>query len=225
MTIRAMSLVALTLVLSTAGPAVPARAQPGFEEPPVFKAADVAPPEMLRGPRFSVDDKVQVTGYLMRFIVRSDFGVFEAHGRDMLATRVIEVGALDQLEKTSKTKEFLTAAESAAERPVKAAANIVMNPVETVKGAPAAVGRFFDRVQLGAKSITSSSKTEGTTADKTAAVTKRVGGVSADVLGYEDERRALAKRLKVDPYTTNHVLSEKMNDVAWVSFSGRVGLN
>jgi hypothetical protein len=29
----------------------------------------------------------------------------------------------------------------------------------------------------------------------------------------------------VDPYTTNHVLSEKMNDLAWASFSGRVGLN
>ena len=49
--------------------------------------------------------------------------------------------------------------------------------------------------------------------------------MTADVLGYEQERRALAKRLGVDPYTTNHVLSEKMNDLAWVAFSGRVGLN
>jgi hypothetical protein len=94
-----------------------------------------------------------------------------------------------------------------------------------VTGAPAAVGRFFDRVQLGAKHVAGAAKSDGTTADNTVAVTKRVGGVTADVLGYEQERRALAKRLGVDPYTTNHVLSEKMNDVAWVSFSGRVGLN
>src|SRR5262249_59867103 len=87
------------------------------------------------------------------------------------------------------------------------------------------VGRFSDGVQLGTRHVTSAAQGGGTTADKTAAVTKRVGSVTADVLGYEQERRALAKRLGVDPYTTNHVLSEKMNDLAWVAFSGRLGLN
>lgn len=224
MTRRTM-LVAMTLLLSSAGSAAVAWAQSGFEGPPILKASDLAPPPMLKGPRFTVDDRVPVANLLPHFVVRSDFGVFEAHGRNMLAIRVVEVGALDQLEKTSKTEEFLRATGSAAARPVKAAANMVMNPVDTVKGAPAAVGRFFDRVELGTKRVAGAAKGEGTTADKTAAVTKRVGGVTADVLGYEDERRALAKRLGVDPYTTNRVLSEKMNDLAWVAFSGRVGLN
>jgi hypothetical protein len=224
MTRRTM-LVAMTLLLSSAGSAAVAWAQSGFEERPILKASDLAPPPMLKGPRFTVDDRVPVANLLPHFVVRSDFGVFEAHGRNMLAIRVVEVGALDQLEKTSKTEEFLRATGSAAARPVKAAANMVMNPVDTVKGAPAAVGRFFDRVELGTKRTAGAAKGEGTTADKTAAVTKRVGGVTADVLGYEEERRALAKRLGVDPYTTNRVLSEKMNDLAWVAFSGRVGLN
>ncbi len=222
---RTLSTLAITLFMWSLDVGAIARAQSGFEAPPVLKASDLAPPTMLNGPRFTVDERVQIANLLPRFVVRSDFGVFEAHGRDMLGVRVIEVGALEQLEKTSKTEEFLRAAGTAAARPVRAAANMVMNPVETVKGAPAAIGRFFDRVELGAKSIAGASKTEGTTADKTAAVTKRVGGVTADVLGYEQERRALAKRLGVDPYTTNHVLSEKMNDLAWVAFSGRVGLN
>jgi hypothetical protein len=224
MTRRTM-LVAMTLLLSSAGSAAVAWAQSGFEERPILKASDLAPPPMLKGPRFTVDDRVPVANLLPHFVVRSDFGVFEAQGRNMLAIRVVEVGALDQLEKTSKTEEFLRATGSAAARPVKAAANMVMNPVDTVKGAPAAVGRFFDRVELGTKRTAGAAKGEGTTADKTAAVTKRVGGVTADVLGYEEERRALAKRLGVDPYTTNRVLSEKMNDLAWVAFSGRVGLN
>jgi hypothetical protein len=220
-----MKLVAMTLLASSGAFAPGAFAESGFEEPPVLKASDLAPPTMLKGPRFTVHDRAPVVNLLPRFVVRSDFGVFEAHGRDMLAIRVVEVGALDELEKTSKTGEFVKAAGNAAARPVKAAANMVMNPVETVKGAPAAIGRFFDRVELGAKHIAGATKSEGSTADKTVAVTKRVGGVTADVLGYEQERRALAKRLGVDPYTTNHVLSEKMNDMAWVAFSGRVGLN
>lgn len=218
-------LLAVGLWLSSVAFAVGAWPQSSYEEAPVLKASDLAPPAMLKGPRFAVDERVTVVNLLPRFVVRSDFGAFEAHGRDMLGTRVIEVGALAELEKTSKTEEFLKAAGGAAARPVRAAANMVVNPVDTVKGAPAAVGRFFDRVELGAKRITGAAQTEGSTADKTVAVTKRVGGVTADVLGYEQERRALAKRLGVDPYTTNHVLSEKMNDLAWVAFSGRVGLN
>jgi len=84
----------------------------------------------------------------------------------MLGVRVIEVGALDQIEKTSKTGEFLKAAGAPAARPVQAGANIVLHPVETVKGGPAAVGRFFDRVQLGARHIAGGTKGEGTTAEK-----------------------------------------------------------
>jgi hypothetical protein len=45
------------------------------------------------------------------------------------------------------------------------------------------------------------------------------------VFGYESERRALAKGLGVDPYTTNSVLAKKLSDMAWVAFSGRVGVN
>src|SRR6266850_1680129 len=40
-------------------------------------------------------------------------------------------------------------------------------------------------------------------------------------LGFEKERRDLAKSLGVDPYTTNEILSEKLTDAAWVAFSGR----
>ena len=202
-----------------------ARAQSGFEPAPVFKATDLAPAAMLAGPRFTVEDRVPMTHLQPRFVVRSDFGVFEAHGRDMLGIRVLEVGALDQLEKTSKTEEFVKAAGSAAARPVQAAANMVTHPVDTITGVPAAAGRFFDRVSLGAKSVSKSGDSAATTSEKAAAVTSRVGGLTADVFGYEAERRALAKRLGVDPYTTNHVLSKKMDDLAWVAFSGRMGVN
>jgi hypothetical protein len=51
------------------------------------------------------------------------------------------------------------------------------------------------------------------------------GEAARDALGYEQERRSLAKELKVDPYTSNPVLAKKLDDVAWVSFSGRLGVN
>ena len=216
----AMPLAAALLVLATSLTAV-AGPQPSYEAVTALNASELAPAQLLTGPRFKVDERVSMTTLQPRFVIQSDFGVFEAHGRDMLTIRVHEIAALDQLEKTSKTEEFMKAAGGAVARPVKSAANMVTHPVETVTGLPAAAGRFFDRMAVGAKSISKA----GDGADSTAAVTQRIGGLTADVLGYEQERRALAKRLNVDPYTTNQVLADRMDEMAWAAFSGRVGLN
>jgi hypothetical protein len=45
------------------------------------------------------------------------------------------------------------------------------------------------------------------------------------VLGYEQERRELAKKLGVDPYTTNKILAKKLDEIATVSFRARLGVN
>jgi hypothetical protein len=197
-----------------------------FEAPPVLKASDLVAPELLKGPRFRVDEAVPTSDLVARFSLRSDFGDFQAHGREMLRIRVGELAAIEQLEATSKTGTFLKAAGSAAARPVQSAANIVMSPVETAKGIPAGLGRFYDRMATGAQSVSEAATDSGKSdAEKAEEVSRRMGSVSVNVLGYDDERRALAKGLRVDPYTTNPVLSEKLTDVAWVAFSGRLGVN
>jgi hypothetical protein len=138
---------------------------------------------------------------------------------------VAELGALDQLAGMSKSEEFLKAAGNAAARPVRAVVEIASSPIESAKAAPAAFGRFFERMELGAKSVAgAASAPDKSSEEKAAETTKRVGSIGIDVLGFEQERRGLAKRLNVDPYTTNPVLSEKLTDIAWVAFSGRFGV-
>ena len=214
--------------LGLAGLALPrgVTAQGAFEAPPVLRAADLVPAELLSGPGFEVDAQVPVKGFLGYFTLRADVGTFEVHGVDLLRVRVAELHALRKLDETSNSATFAKAAAGAAARPVEAAANIVMNPVETAKGIPDGVGRFFDRVKLGAKSLESSATSDNKSdTERTADVTQRVGSISADALGYEKERRDLAKSVQVDPYTTNPVLAKKLSDMAWVAFSGRVGVN
>ncbi len=224
-TMTAALLLMFLLPIAGASRSEKAWAQPAYESQPVLKASAIVPPALLSGPQFKVDEHVPTTDFLTRFTLKSDFGSFPVVSREMLAIRVSEVGALEQLRNTSKTEEFLKAAGNAAARPVESAANIVANPVETAKATPAAVGRFFDRVGLGAKSVAESATQSGKSADEAAAdVTKRVGGISATTLGYEQERRALAKKLGVDPYTTNKTLAKQLDDVAWVAFSGRMGM-
>jgi hypothetical protein len=204
----------------------PASAPPGYEAQPVLKAVDLVPGALLKGPKFTVDPRVPTTSYLAQFTLRSEYGTLEVHGRDLLAIRVAEVGALEQLVGMSKSEEFLKASDNAAARPVKAGVDVASSPAETAKGAPAAVGRFFERIELGARGVSSGSTSPGkTTEQKAEETSKRVGSIGVDVLGYEQERRALAKRLNVDPYTTNPVLSEKLTDTAWVTFSGRLGVS
>jgi hypothetical protein len=223
--VRGRVILAVALVAS-AGGVQGIWAATGYEQQPVLKASQLAPAELLKGARFQVDEMVPTDGFLARFTLRSDFGTFEVHGRGMLQIRVAEVAALEQLDAVSKTETFAKALGSAAVRPVKAVGQIITNPVETAKGVPGGVERFFGRVKRGATNLwEATTESDKPSADRAEEVARRVGGISVDALGYEQERRQLAKELKVDPYTTNPVLAAKLDEVAWVTFSARLGIN
>ena len=192
-------------------------AQAPFEAPPVLKAKDLAPKALLSGPGYRVADNVPTTGLLGEFRLEADAGSFDVRGVDLLRIRIAELPAIQQLDRTSKTAEFAKSAGRAAARPVESTVNMLSNPVDTVTGAPAGVGRFFERVKAGGESITKESAAP--------AAAGRIGSVTINALGFEEERRRLAKKLSVDPYTTNPVLGKKLTEVAWVTFSARQAIN
>jgi hypothetical protein len=197
-----------------------------YEKPPVIRADSILPRDMLAGALFHVDEKVLTDGYMAHFTLRSDMGTFEAPGRDLLRIRIEELPAIQHLDSMSKTKEFLKAAGNAAIKPVQSAVNMVISPVETVKGIPGGLSRFFERVETGARNIADGGSSSDDSDEQQASNTgSRVGDATIDALGFEDSRRQLAKGLGVDPYTTNPVLSQKLTDMAWVTFSGKLGVN
>jgi hypothetical protein len=213
---------AAATILITGGTGRPAQAQSGFEKEPVLNAKDLVSPELLKGPYFTVDDAVPVKGLLARFTIRSPYGKFDAHGIHMLTVRVTEVHAIGKLDELSKTKEFAEAAGKAIARPVTSTVNMLIHPVDTITGFPDGVSRLFGRIDLGFKSVEQAATSPGQSGGQRAEeASKRVGSVTLTALGWEKERRDLAKSLGVDPYTTNLVLSEKLTSAAWVAFSGR----
>lgn len=199
----------------------PSIAANDYEPPPVLPAKDLAPATLLAGQGFTVDPKVPTDGLLGRFTIRADVGTFTVSGRDLLAVRVAELPAIRRLKQTSRTKAFLDGVRRSAARPLKATGNIVRHPVETVKGLPAGVGRFFDRVQAGGRGLVAT----GTDRQKGAGAAEQSAEAARDALGFEQERRLLAKELEVDPYTTNAVLAKQLDEVAWVAFSARLGVD
>ena len=212
---------ACVLAVASAAPA-----QPAFQTPPVLSARELLPPDMLAGAHFQVDDLVPTDGLLGHFTLRSGYGTFVVPGRELLRIRIAELSAIQQLEATSQTQVFLQAAGNAAERPVEAVVSLVTDPVQTIQGIPSGISRFFDRIQMGAQSIAkAASDPTKTEQQRTEEAAQRIGSATITALGFEQVRRQLAKGLGADPYTTNPVLSKKLTDMAWVAFSGRLGVN
>jgi hypothetical protein len=223
---------AVALVLASAALVA---GQAALETPAVLKAADLAPAELLKGPRFQVDETVTTDGLLARFTIKSDFGPFEAEGPGMLAVRVAEIRALDTLSHVEKSDVFQKALASSAQRTGKSLMTAVTHPAETIKGLPEGVGRFFERVGRG---VTTGVQKAGdyiaekqgqsggaSSGDVATAAGQAASNVGENVIGYDDARRRVAKELRVDPYTTNAALSKKLDEVAWAQWSGEFGMD
>ena len=67
-----IAVLAMLTVLVIGAAATTARAQSAYEKDPVLKAKDLVAPELLKGPNFTVDDRVPVKDFLARFTLRSD---------------------------------------------------------------------------------------------------------------------------------------------------------
>jgi hypothetical protein len=197
-----------------------------FEGPPFVPATELAPSGLIAGNGFRVDSPVPTDGLMALFVIRSNAGNFNAPGLEMLRIRVAELPAIAKLQETSKTGVFARSLAKNAIRPVTAAGQMVLNPVDTVKGLPGGVQRFFGRVGAGAQNLAqAATDSDQNGGDRATTMTSRIGNTTKDILGYEQERRELAKQLDVDPYTTNPVLVPLLDEIAQVAFTAHAGVN
>jgi hypothetical protein len=212
-------------------------AQPRYEPPAVLRAAELVPAELLQDPLYRIDEQVPTDGLRAHVVLRSDLGDFEADGPGMVAVRASEIKALAVLAKTETSEIFQQALQASLKRTGQSLKTAVTHPVETIKGVPAGVGRFFDRVsrdvKTGAQKVgervgeMQASKEKGEPGPGMGQVAQEAGHGMAtageSVIGYDDSRRRLAKHLGVDPYTTNPVLSKKLDDAAWAVWGAEFG--
>jgi hypothetical protein len=197
-----------------------------FEKPPILPARTLVQASLLSGDGFRVQEQVPTDGLMAHFTIQSDVGTFDANSIEMLEIRVAEIPAIIELSKTSKSEVFAKSVATNAVRPVTAAGQMIMNPVETVKGIPSGVGRFFGRVGLAGTKLKESvtEPEEASAGAKAGQFASTAGQTTRNIFGYEQERRELAKKLHVDPYTTNPVLTKQLDDFALTAFRAHVGV-
>ncbi len=228
-------------------------AEMGFETPPTLKTGEVLPANLFIGKRFVIEEKVPTDGFLMKFTIDSDFGTFIARSPEMAETRIKEIDAMDRLEKVSKSDAFVAGLKASGRQFGQQVGQLIDEPVETVKGIPAGVGRFFDRVGRGAKTsyqnlgemkeqekqtapppagpgaqlpgAPDKVQTKGAGMTVEEAAVRAVGKTTADAFGYDDQRRRIAREVGVDPYSTNPVLTKMLDDIASAAFAGGLGIS
>ena len=186
-----------------------------YETPPAVLASYLLPPEVLTGKDYSIDPDVATDGFMGIYHLHSKFGDYECAGREMLFTRLAELNALEQLEQVSKTKAFLAAVGGAAEEPVKAAVKIVTKPVKSAEAVPVGMAHLFKDVGEG---FVDTGKTLGKVAKPGDKDQPKPPPSREDPFGYNKIRNEWARKLGVDPYTTNRVLAVKMNHLATIGF-------
>jgi hypothetical protein len=219
------------IVLATAGTA----AAQNYETLGEIKASELAPAALLKGPFHTVDERVTVAGGQPNFTIRSKYGTWEARGIEMLGIRVSELPAFEQLEKVSKSDEFLKSAGQTLAAPVKAVGSFVENPVQTTGNILSGIGLMASRVGRTAEKA---AMNVGDKASGAAPAQKQIlkpvppplgtaapRAILGDPLGYNNQRRIWAQRLTVDPYSFNGKLSDQLGQVARVTFASSFPVN
>jgi hypothetical protein len=195
-----------------------------YEKPPILKAAELLPAGLLKGDHYEIEPRVVNDGFMNHFTIRSDFGTFEAKSRRMVEIRVHEVKGLADLKELSQTEVFVEALGAAGKKSLDAATKVVTDPVGTAKGVSAGVGRMFKRVSLKAgkakDKAEDAAEGEGESQDATEAAT----GAGKELIGFNSAKRSLARRVGIDPYSSNEVLQKELDRLSWAAFAGEVGI-
>lgn len=186
-------------------------AQTEFDTPPAFKAEDLLRAPYLTSPHHQVRSEVKTYNGLNHYVVDSPFGTFVAHGNLMLQERVGEVLALARLREMSNGSEHLKAVKEAAKAPLNTVTSLVQSPGETLVAVPQGVGKFIGRIGRGVQEK-ASGREQGQGED----------GLVKSAAGVSKTKRELSRELGVNPYTSNEVLQEELDRVAWVAFAGKM---
>lgn len=207
-----------------------------FEPSPRLPSQQLLPGVALTGAGYRIADEAQVVDYYGQFELRSDVGALVADGASVLQLRVRELDAVRRLDKVSYTEVFGTAARRSAERPVDAVRQVGAEPADTVSGLPAGIGRFLVRTARNIQELAldlndaaidamADDPDQGAAKDDSGPSTgERAQKVATQAtlryIGYNKARREIARQVEADPYSTNPMLDERLDKLAWAAWSG-----
>jgi len=175
-----------------------------YEHPPKRNASEILRKHMISGPLVQVNKKVITDGYMHRYSVTSDFGVFKVVGDYGLRKLIREIGAIAKLKQMKKSDVYLDSLKAAAKKPAQFGKDLIVEPVDTVSGVPKGVFTLFGNISKGIREKKDPSE----------------DARYKQMLLMSSYKRDLAYELGVDVYSSNRVLQEGLNSLGWAGALG-----
>lgn len=173
-----------------------------FEPPPSFQIENVRG-FWPSGDNYTIKNPVRSDGLLRIYTLATPYGEFVVHGDQMLRMRVNELAALHELEKIASSESYGKALLDAGLSPFKYTGRLITDPGKTVSNTLSGVGTMLDRF----------------TSDL-ANIGKTPGDLISGLLGVTDQKRKIAAKVGVDPYTDFEPLDAKLSRLAEAAVAG-----
>ena len=173
-----------------------------FEQPPSFQIEKV-PGFWPSGNNYTIKSPVRSDGLLRVYTLTTPYGEFTVHGDQMLRMRVNELAALHELEKIAGSASYGKALLDAGLSPFRYTGRLITDPKKTVGDTVSGIGTMVDRF----------------TSD-IASVGKTPGDPISGLLGVTDQKRKLAAKVGVDPYTDFPPLDARLSRLAEAAAAG-----
>ncbi|MGB0134579.1 hypothetical protein, partial [Dokdonella sp.] len=137
------------------------------ENAPTLSYSDFANVPKQDGTGYVISSKVPISGFNGQFSLEVYGKTITADGADLLSVRVGEVPAVKALNAISTSSTFADAIGTSATNTVESLGKVVSDPVDTLKAAPAGVGRFFKSLGNTVKNVATNNDSSGTATDAT----------------------------------------------------------
>jgi hypothetical protein len=173
-----------------------------FERAPSFRIENIAG-FWPSGDNYTINNPVLSDGLLRIYALNTPHGEFIVHGDHMLRMRVNELRGLHELEKIANSESYGKALLEAGLSPLKYTGRLITDPKKTVGDTFSGISTMFGRFSADLNNIG-----------------KTPGDAFSGLLGVTDQRRKLATKVGVDPYTDFPPLDAKLNQLAQAAAAG-----
>lgn len=201
-------------------------------------AAELVDAALLTGPGFRVDPEAQLSGLQARFLIHTDWGPLQADSVEMLGLRIGEMAALSTVYSHGFGAALKRSGIEEVSTPLNQATAIGKEPVQRLKRLPQGVLRYFgqrlqrwadrarrlgDRADRAIGNAGSPAAGFGIDAGARDEIDEpwwdmpvdEVGRLLRSESGHGRARRALARALQVDPGSSNPLLRDRLDKLAW----------
>lgn len=193
--------------------ATSAQAQ-SWEAPAPLNAREQLGAELVQGPHHEVSAEVQSDGLTNRYVVVSEFQRIEVAGNTLLRERVREQAAIAALREIKTTEAYEQGLLNAAEAPLAVTRQMLSDPKGLVMAAPQAVSNLVSDVRGALGGLRDGVGGGGD-----------LGDTVKQLIGYGKVKGRLAHEFGVDLHSSNEVLQEDLDDVAWAMFAGGASID